>query len=112
MAIGALTVRSSGKRSVSVTFTSAATTDALTMASIAALLSSTANSEIKALLSATYASSNAMLTAFANAGVVVSLIGPATGDEAIAGAGEFTGFVAGGGALHMLRIAMSSTVSA
>jgi len=110
MAISLLTVRASGKRSVSVTFTSGGAGDAVTLASIAALLSSTANSEIKSLLSPTvaYADAAAMLAAFGAAGVSFSLLGP-TGVEAIPGAGQFTGFPAG---VYMLRIAMSSTVSA
>jgi hypothetical protein len=112
MAISALTLQANAERSMSVSFTSAADTDALTFSALSALLpASAASSAIKAFLDAARGSVAATLTAIASNGVVLSNASSVATQPVpqVSADKTLAGFDAGD---HVLRIALSSTISA
>jgi hypothetical protein len=106
MAITALSVTQSGDRSFSASFTSAAATDILTFASLAAEL--TDASSIFAFVDGAPS-----LADFAAEGVACSLASDPTVDGTASGVGVvatgFNGFVAGS---HVLRVSLPYSASA
>ncbi len=112
MAITVLTLQANAERSMSVSFTSAADTDPLTFAALSALLpASAANSAIKAFLDAARGSVAATLTAIASNGVVLSSASSVATQPVpqVSADKTLAGFDLGD---HVLRIALSSTISA
>jgi len=110
MAISALVLKSSAERSMSVSFTSAADTDPLTFAALAALLPA-GTSAIKSFLSAARGSVALTLAAIGDNGVVLSLVSSVATQPVpqVDADKSLAGFDAGD---HVLRIALSSTISA
>lgn len=103
MAISALVVTKTGDRSFSAAFTSAANTDVLTFAAIAAALPGVSSIE-------TFIAAAPSLASFATRGVNISLISDAAAASAVQyDATGFTGFEAGD---HVLRVSLAASVSA
>lgn len=112
MAITNLTLRANAERSMSVSFDSAADTDALTFAALSALLPASASSSaIKAFLDAARGSVALTLVAIATNGVVMSSVSDVATQPVpqVDADRSLAGFDAG---FHVLRIALSSTISA
>jgi hypothetical protein len=102
MAITALSVTQSGDRSFSASFTSAANTDVVTFASLAAEL--TEGSAIFAFIDGAPS-----LADFATEGVSPTLISSVGGSAVVFDATGFKGFEAGD---HVLRVSLSYSASA
>lgn len=101
--VTAITITKNGDRSFSAKFTSAATTDVLSFADIAAALPGT-NSSIEQFIA-----SSPTLATIASRGVSCSLVSSVTGSCVQYDAAGFKGFAAGD---HALRVSLSASATA